>query len=563
MVQILSLFVVLEPIWMLLPFAGFLYGSLLRIETLAGYSKTAWLTHFVFPVLTLGPVGPALVLIGLVVFLVGAGQIYLAKLRRTGLVTRGLYRWVRNPQYSALTLFGIGILLTWGRAITFLAFFLMMFLYYHLSKSEEGTCLQLFGEEYRSYRARTSFCIPGDRYLARVLARVPPLPLPAPIRVMISLVLTLMVACGLIWLIGTAKLALRNVPYLAATVQLTSGSGGAPSRPVNLTAGEAAGVQFVQSGRLAVVRGPYRNARQPGFAERLLVGLQESKTLKGFLAFLDESNRDAAIVFCGPYDKPDQPGTPGMHRGQDESGRRGPAPDEAGTERVRAMIIRCRLAEGAAFSDALADKSNRQIIGACIAPVNLDRPQGEDIVEGQLVAPGRGFPGEERWDFFMQQLAASADVSPGQPVGVVTPGAAASAELILVKAPILRTRLDPDFAREILDRLVKSNAFRNQLRKNGVGGDVVAVAFPTPGPNWYREHHGRPQINVCVMLARLPSGAGTAQLFGPDGPGPLLGAFFADMDFKIEPPEDSIVEIRPLGPRRDLSERWKFFLSGV
>ena len=33
--QVLGIFVILEPLWMLLPFAGFLYGSVLRIEDLS------------------------------------------------------------------------------------------------------------------------------------------------------------------------------------------------------------------------------------------------------------------------------------------------------------------------------------------------------------------------------------------------------------------------------------------------------------------------------------------------------------------------------------------------
>ena len=72
--KIVGFFVILEPIWMLLPFAGFLYGSGLQIERLNRSPYTSWLTHFVFPVMTLGPVGPLLVIVGFALFLVGAGQ---------------------------------------------------------------------------------------------------------------------------------------------------------------------------------------------------------------------------------------------------------------------------------------------------------------------------------------------------------------------------------------------------------------------------------------------------------------------------------------------------------
>ncbi len=48
--KILGFFIILEPVWMLLPFAGFLYGFALHIQTLARSPATAWLTQFVFRV---------------------------------------------------------------------------------------------------------------------------------------------------------------------------------------------------------------------------------------------------------------------------------------------------------------------------------------------------------------------------------------------------------------------------------------------------------------------------------------------------------------------------------
>ena len=561
--KFLSLFVILEPIWMLLPFAGFLYGSVMHIQTLAQNPATAWLTHFVFPVLTLGVVGPILVAVGFVLFLIGAGQIYWAKLRRSGLVTNGLYRYVQHPQYIALTLFGLGILLTWGRAITFLAFFVMMFLYYYLAKSESRACARLFGEEYERYREKTSFIIPGDRHLRPLAAKLPTLNLPAPVRVAGAFVLALAVCFASMWTINTVKTTGRTVPHLATTVALEASAQDTPTVLPAMTAHKAAGVPFVQDGRVAVVRGPYRNAWQAGFAERVATRLRDSDTLKDFLAFLDEPNGDVAVVFCGPYEKPDQPGTPGMHAGDDKAGHRGPPPDPAGPERVRLIIMRCRPAPNATIADAFADKSKRRIIGACIASVNIGRATGEDIVEGKVTRPGPRFPGEERWDHLLRQLSAAANVAAHRDVGVVVPGDADSATVVMAKAPILRTRLDPAFAQEILDRLTASATFRHQLQQSGVGGDVVAVAFPTPGPNWYKEYHHEPEVSVCVMLVRRPEGTQPHDVFSSNGPGPMLGAFFADMDFEKAFSEESITAIRPIGPRRDLRERWDFFLSGV
>jgi protein-S-isoprenylcysteine O-methyltransferase Ste14 len=557
--KVASLFVILEPIWMLLPFAGFLYGSVLRIETLGRYPSTAWLTHFVFPVLTLGWLGPILVVVGFGVFLIGAGQIYWAKLRRTGLVTRGLYRFVRHPQYIALTLFSLGLLLAWGRAIMWVAFFLMMFLYYYLAKSEERSCLRLFGEAYERYRERMSFVIPGDRALRPFGAWLARLRLPAPLRVGGAFVLTMAFCFALMWLVQAVKAAVRTVPFLTASMAL--GPPDEAAARLDATAHEVAGVPFVQAGRVAVVRGPCRNARAAGFAERVLGRLGESKARAGFLGFLKEPGEDVAIVFCAPFERPETPGRPGDRAGGGPGGR-GPAPDPQGPDRVRLVVLRCTLAPGARIGEAFADKAKRAIRGVCLAPVNLARPAAEDLVEGEVARPGPGFPGESRWDFFLQQLAQERGVAAPQAPAALVPGRAASATLVLVHAPILRTRLDPAFAREILYRLVGSARFRDRLRAAGVGGEVVAVAFPRPGPNWYREHHGKPQVSVFVILARLAAGAPLEDLFR-DGRRELLGAFVADMDFQIEPSQDSVGETTVIGPRRDLEERWQFFLSGL
>ncbi|MBM3891439.1 MAG: isoprenylcysteine carboxylmethyltransferase family protein, partial [Verrucomicrobia bacterium] len=388
LLKVVGFFVILEPIWMLLPFAGFLYGSVLRIETLARYPATAWLTHFVCPVLSFGWTGPILVVVGSVIFLVGASQIYWAKFRRSGLVTRGLYRFVRHPQYVALTLFGVGILLTWGRAIMFIAFFAMMFLYYYLARSEERNCLRLFGEAYERYRQRTSFILPGDRLLRPLGTRVARLALPVPVRVAGAFALTMAMCFGLMWGIVALKESARTVPYLTATVSFGSPVEAAPQ--VALTAGEAGGIPFVQSGRMAVARGPWPNAAAPGFAERVLLRLPRSLALTSFLTFLSGPDEDVLIVFCAPYERPEQPGTPGMRAGGG-SGGRGPAPDPHGPDRVRLMLLRCGLAPGAGIADAFADKSKRQVHRACIAPVNLARAEAEDMVEGKVITPGPGF----------------------------------------------------------------------------------------------------------------------------------------------------------------------------
>jgi protein-S-isoprenylcysteine O-methyltransferase Ste14 len=549
---VLSVFVILEPIWMLLPFAGFLYGSVLHIQTLSRSPSTAWLTHFVFPVLTLGWVGPVLVVLGFGVFLVGAAQIYTTKIRRSGLVTKGLYRFVRHPQYTALVFFGVGILLTWGRAIAFVAFFAMMFLYYHLARSEERRCRRLFGAAYADYASRTSFVLPGDRALRRLGKRIPRIPGPAPLRFVIGAVVTVLLCLCSYHLVRTVKSALLEVPCLTAWVPYA-----APEDLRGLRGRVVDGVPFVLDDRLAVARGPYRNAAVPAFAERVHVRLRRSETLAGFLSFLDEPAGDVAVVFALPFTAPDTPPTPGDADGE----RRGPPEDPAGPDRVRLLIFRCSPLAGGSLEDVLRDTSHRVIRGARIAPVNLGRDEAADLVEGAVVHPGPGFPAENRWRHVHRRFEFRGDV-PGAAGGAV-PEASAGTTLVLVKAPVLKLRRQPAFAVRVLERLTGSRAFLDLLRSVYAGPDTIPVAFPRPGPGWYRDHEDRPRLSVFVMLVRPLGTEDTVEaLFRPGGR-EILGAFTAELDLSVERPRDPVDEIVVIGPRRDLEERWSFFLSGL
>lgn len=83
-------------------------------------------------------------------------------------MTGGLYRWVRHPQYSALGVLGLGLLLLWPRYYLLLAFVTMGFLYFALARAEERLMLRIHGEGYRSYLLSTSAFFPGDRHVMRL-----------------------------------------------------------------------------------------------------------------------------------------------------------------------------------------------------------------------------------------------------------------------------------------------------------------------------------------------------------------------------------------------------------
>ena len=68
-----------------------------------------------------------------------------------GLVTDGLYRYVRHPQYSGFIVVIIGFLIQWPTLVTLAMAPILIYRYVRLSKKEENWMLERHGEEYRKY----------------------------------------------------------------------------------------------------------------------------------------------------------------------------------------------------------------------------------------------------------------------------------------------------------------------------------------------------------------------------------------------------------------------------
>lgn len=164
--------IMIEVIVMVSPFALFWYSW--YTPALQGIYRspwTAWLENFFLPhsVVTTSPVleffrwklGPYLFSLGLIAFLVLAVQVYSAKLLQRGIVTGGIYRYIRHPQYLCLAIAGLGLLSFWPRFIILLFYFGMVVAYYFLAKSEERR-LAAAHPEYSEYQKRTSMFLPGS-----------------------------------------------------------------------------------------------------------------------------------------------------------------------------------------------------------------------------------------------------------------------------------------------------------------------------------------------------------------------------------------------------------------
>ncbi|MBW1744330.1 MAG: hypothetical protein JRJ47_13020 [Deltaproteobacteria bacterium] len=225
--------------------------------------------------------------------------------------------------------------------------------------------------------------------------------------------------------------------------------------------------------------------------------------------------------------------------------------------KVELFVVRVRPSEpGIDTRDLLTNPSKRKFISAISATLDFGMPQGRDAVIAHRDHPPAGIA--PRWEGMMGRVKGRI-----QSLGGRTK--AGPRKLILVQAPLVRAR-DEVFAQQIMDRLLRSDTAKEMLARYQVGGDILAVAFPRPGPNWYREHHGIPQIGAFTILGRKNEAVPDSALLRYDmkASRTLEAAFIVEMDFAIQPPKDPVYESPfVVGPLRDLEERWDFFLSGV
>ncbi len=80
--------------------------------------------------------------------------------RATGMVTGGLYRIMRHPQYTGLLLFTLGWILHWPSVVTLALWPFLVAAYVWLARQEEKQALEDFGESYAAYAGRTKRFIP-------------------------------------------------------------------------------------------------------------------------------------------------------------------------------------------------------------------------------------------------------------------------------------------------------------------------------------------------------------------------------------------------------------------
>ncbi len=210
-----------EVMIMISPFAFFFYSVFNPIfHWLNHYAATRWLTHFFLPHMILPPgtllrviriSGSVLFIAGALTFIVCALQVYLGKIFKWGIADKGLYRFIRHPQYLALGLWGTGMAILWPRFIVLATLSVMFILYYFLAKDEERRMTRLYGASYRAYMQKTGMFVPQpvEKIFAAPFAPLQASP--------VKLVLLPILVMGLV--IGTGfilrDISLNAIPFFA------------------------------------------------------------------------------------------------------------------------------------------------------------------------------------------------------------------------------------------------------------------------------------------------------------------------------------------------------------
>ncbi len=103
-------------------------------------------------------------LIGLTMIIIGWRTIYKkywSKEEGNGvLVTSGIYRFIRHPQYTGLFLISTGMLCEWATLSLLILYPVIIILYVRLAKREEKQMIAEFGQEYIDYMKKSKRFIP-------------------------------------------------------------------------------------------------------------------------------------------------------------------------------------------------------------------------------------------------------------------------------------------------------------------------------------------------------------------------------------------------------------------
>ncbi len=101
-------------------------------------------------------IGAAISITGMITVIVGWVTIY-KKSQKIDLVTSGIYKYSRHPQYLGIILISIGWFVHWPTILTLGMLPILVYFYYRLTEDEEEELIEEFedSEKYEEYRENT------------------------------------------------------------------------------------------------------------------------------------------------------------------------------------------------------------------------------------------------------------------------------------------------------------------------------------------------------------------------------------------------------------------------
>ena len=94
-----------------------------------------------------------------IIIIIGWKQIYLGA-RKRKLVTNGIYKYIRHPQYTGIMMIMTAWLLAWPTLPLVVMYPFLMYTYYKLARREEKDVTKEFGKKYKDYKQKVPMFIP-------------------------------------------------------------------------------------------------------------------------------------------------------------------------------------------------------------------------------------------------------------------------------------------------------------------------------------------------------------------------------------------------------------------
>lgn len=102
--------------------------------------------------------------VGMIMIIIGWYQIYHGYWKRVDgsarIIDKGIYRYIRHPQYTGLLLIAIGMILGWATLTNLMMLPVLCLMYNNLAKKEEEMMKVEFGDAYVAYMQKTKRFVP-------------------------------------------------------------------------------------------------------------------------------------------------------------------------------------------------------------------------------------------------------------------------------------------------------------------------------------------------------------------------------------------------------------------